>query len=169
MPKERKFRKADPKSLEKKSKSSRFNNLETHSDTLDTIRSHKKKRQLKHEEPLKSMRTALFHILNDRWTGKRKRQLSTESQKFCSRVGNIYTKALELALEMGNTNEDVEMEWQHELTKHVHIVRTREEEASYPDGVVVSPWETETSTTYRSVLNEPNCGQSSSSIEDKTG
>lgn len=166
MPKERRFRKADPKSLEKKSKSSKFNNLEVYSDTL---RSYKQKRESEHKEPLKHMRTALFHILNDRWTGERKSQLSTKSQKFYSRVGNIYIKALELALEMGNTGEDVDMEWQYEPTKPVHLVRTREEEASYPDGAVVSPWETETSTTCRSTVNEPDSGQISSNIEDGTG
>jgi hypothetical protein len=163
MPKERRFRKADPESLEKKSKSSRFSNLETYGDTLP---SHKKKRQSEHEEPLKYMRTALFHVLNDRWTGRKKRQLSTESQKFCSRVGNIYIKALELALEMGTTDDDTEMEWQYEPTKHVHLVRTIEEEASYPDGAVVSPWQTETNTTCRSALNEPDSGRNSSSVDE---
>lgn len=162
MPKECKFRKADPKSLEKKSKASRLNNSEVYSDTL---RPQRQKRQSEHKEPLKYMRTALFYILNDRWTGKRKRELSTKSQKFCSRVGNIYIKALELALEMGNTSEDVDMEWQYEPTKPVHLVRTREEEASYPDGAVVSPWETETSTTCRSTVDEPDSGQSSSGID----
>ncbi|RBR27188.1 uncharacterized protein FIESC28_00051 [Fusarium coffeatum] len=163
MPKERKFRKADSKDVEKKSKSPRFSNLKVYGDTL---RSYQQKRQSEHKEPLKYMRTALFHILNDRWTGKRKRELSNKSQKFCSRVGNIYIKALELALEMGNTDEDVDMEWQYEPTKPVHLVRTREEEASYPDGAVVSPWETETNTTCRSTANEPDSGQSSSSIDD---
>ena len=166
MPKEGKFRQIDPKSREKKSKSSKFNNLEVYSDTL---RSHKQERESEHKEPLKHMRTVLFHVLNDRWTGKRKRELSIKSQKFCSRVGNVYTKALELALEMGNTDEDVDMEWQYEPTKPVHLVRTREEEASYPDGAVVSPLETETSTTCRSTVNEPDSGQSSSKIEDRTG
>ena len=166
MPKERKFRKADPKTFEKKSKSPKFSNLEMYSDT---VRLQKQKRQSEHKEPLKYMRTALFHILNDRWTGKRKRELSAKSQKFCSRVGNIYIKALELALEMGNTDEDVDMEWQHEPTKHVHLVRTREEEASYPDGAVVSPWQTEPSATCASALNEPDSGRSSSSVENRTG
>ncbi|KAJ4129933.1 hypothetical protein NW768_006905 [Fusarium equiseti] len=166
MPKGRKFRKKDPKSLKKKSKSSRFNNLEAHSDKLDILRSHKKKRQTKHEQPLKSIRTALFHILNYRWNGKRKKQLPAESQEFCSRLGNIYTKVLELALEMDTADEDTEMEWQYEPTTPVHLVRTREEDASYPDGAVVSPWQMESSTTYRSALSESDSRQSSSSIDD---
>lgn len=166
MPKERKPPKKDPKSLKKKSKSSKCNDLQAHSDTLETLRSHKKKRQSKHENPLKSLRTALFYILMDRWKGKRKKQLLTEGQAFCSRVGNIYIKALELALEMGTIDDDTEMEWQYEPTKHVHLVRTIEEEASYPDGAVVSPWQTETSTTCRSALNESDFGQSSSSVDE---
>ncbi|QPC76342.1 hypothetical protein HYE68_007094 [Fusarium pseudograminearum] len=148
MPKDVKPKKKDRKRLKKEHKLPGVKKPDIKSEKLDGRSSQKKKRRSEAQESLNSIRTTLFSVHNN--IINKNRNTPTETQEFCSKMGILYSNMLELAFEMGTTEEDTEMEWQHEPTTHVHLVRTPEEMAAYPDGAVVRPWQT------GSNLNSPN-------------
>ncbi|KAL4726733.1 hypothetical protein ACLX1H_005623 [Fusarium chlamydosporum] len=153
MAKENRVSKKDLNRLRKDQKLAGVDKPDTHNEHIDGRRSHKKKKRHDQDlKPLDSIRTSLFNIHND--IISRNKNMPTEIQEFCSRMGLLYSTMLELAFEMGTSEEDTAMEWQHEPTNHVRLVRTLEEEASYPNGAVISPWQTETNPAFRNVLND---------------
>jgi hypothetical protein len=164
MPKDIGSPKKDSKRLKKEQKLSRVNKPDSPSEHLDGRRSHKKKRRPENHESLNTIRRTLFRLHND--IINRTWNTPIEVQEFCSRMGILYSNMLELAFEIGTTKEDTEMEWQHEPTTYVHLVRTSEEEASYPDGAVVWPWQTESDLTSPNVSNDNLVGEMSQVRED---
>ncbi|KAL6920691.1 hypothetical protein FSST1_004717 [Fusarium sambucinum] len=164
MPKDVKSRKKDRKGRKKEKKSPRIKKPDIHNENPDGRRSHKKKQHSENKESLDTIRTTLFSLHNS--IINKNRTTPIEKQEFCSRMGNLYSNMLELAFELGTTEEDTEMEWQHEPTNVVHLVRTSEEMACYPDGAVVCPWQTASNSNFPSTLSNSLVGQRSGVIEE---
>ncbi|KAG8675973.1 hypothetical protein FPOAC2_02055 [Fusarium poae] len=152
MPKDLKSRKKERRRLRKEQQTLRIEKPDIPKESPDERRSRKKKRRSEKKESLDTIRTTLFSLHNS--IINRNRTTSIEKREFCSRMGNLYSNMLELAFELGTTEEDTEMEWQHEPTNPVHLVSTAEEMACYPDGAVIRPWQT---------ASTPNCPSTPSS------
>ncbi|RGP64419.1 hypothetical protein FSPOR_7949 [Fusarium sporotrichioides] len=164
MPKDARSHKKDLKHLKKEKKSPGVKKPHVNSKNTDGRRSRKKKRSSENQESLSSIRTTLFSLHNN--IINKNKNTPIEKQEFCSRMGILYSNMLELAFEAGTSEEDTEMEWQHEPTTLVRLVRTSEELASYPDGAVVWPWQTGSNSNSPSASSNNLVRQRPQVIED---